>query len=185
MSFFSYGKNNFCFKSYFNYIIIWSRNPFFKFAYLLLVYTTGYHFSKFCFFVSSITELTIAMITFLIVKFPIFFYSFSIACTFIRSRQSIRRICRWVYQLVFSFFPLLLLLFANFLVYAISFLLSIRSVWDISLSRTLYFSSFPSFLHSFCKPAGRKRPTLLSRHCLSEQTAWSCLRAKWGRLMRQ
>lgn len=32
---------------------------------------------------------------------------------------------------------------------------------------------------SFCKPAGRKRPaTLLSRHCLSEQTAWSCLRAK-------
>lgn len=57
----------------------------------------------------------------------------------------------------------------------------------LSFSReTPYSSSCLSVRRSFCKPAGRKRPaTLLSRHCLSEQTAWSCLRAKWGRLMRQ
>jgi len=39
--------------------------------------------------------------------------------------------------------------------------------------------SFPSLRRSFRKPASRKRPTTLpSRHCLSEQTAWSCLGAK-------
>lgn len=57
--------------------------------------------------------------------------------------QSIRGICWWPYQPVFSFFPLLLLLFADSLVAAIPFLLPVCSLWDVPLflSQTPYFSS--------------------------------------------
>lgn len=124
-----------------------------------------------------------AMITFLIARDMRYsLQPLPISYTFIRTVQSIRGICWWPYQPVFSFFPLLLLLFADSLVAARSLFFSQSALYETFLSfprGPLISPPASSVRRSFCKPADRKKPaTLLSRHCLSEQTAWSCLRAK-------
>lgn len=86
--------------------------------------------------------------------------------------QSIRGICRWAYQLVFSFFHLLLLLFADSLVEAIPFLLPICFLWDVSLflSRTSYFFPCPS-VRPFVLQTGR--PKEASNVALSSLSIWA------------
>lgn len=119
---------------------------------------------------------------FLVARFPIFFIASSYSIYFHSNCAKYSRNLPVGLSTRFLLLPFFSCFFSRTLSWKRSLFFFLFALYKTFLSfsrETPYSSSCLSVRRSFCKPAGRKRPaTLLSRHCLSEQTAWSCLRAK-------